>query len=52
MVQDVLTFAGIRKCDTVVFGRASHSWLGELIEGDPAEEFVRKGKGLTIWVVG
>ena len=51
MVQEVLTFAGLRKCDTVVIGRASHSWLGEIIEGDPAEEFVRKGKGLTIWVV-
>jgi nucleotide-binding universal stress UspA family protein len=51
MVQEVLTFAEIRKCDTVVIGRASHSWLSEMIEGDPAEEFVRKGKGFTIWIV-
>jgi nucleotide-binding universal stress UspA family protein len=51
MVQEVLTFAGIGKCDTLVIGRTSHSWLAELINGDPAEEFVRKGKGLTIWIV-
>ena len=24
------------------------SWLGELIQGDPAEELVRQGKGFTI----
>ena len=51
MIQEVLTFAGIRKCDTVVIGRSSHSWLSKLIEEDPAEEFVRRGKGFTIWVV-
>jgi nucleotide-binding universal stress UspA family protein len=51
MVQEVLNLAQMRKCDTVVIGRASLSWLGKLIHGDPAEEFVRQGKGLTIWVV-
>ncbi|MFZ0880656.1 MAG: universal stress protein [Candidatus Acidiferrales bacterium] len=49
--QEILKLARLRKCDTVVIGRASLSWLGKLIHGDPAEEFVRQGKGFTIWVV-
>ena len=49
--QEILSLAKMRKCDTVVIGRASLSWLGKLIHGDPAEEFVRQGKGFTIWVV-
>lgn len=49
--QQILRLARLRKCDTVVIGRDSPSWLGELIHGDPAEEIVRQGKGFTIWVV-
>ena len=48
---EILELARLRKCDTVVIGRDSLSWLGELIHGDPAEELVRQGKGFTIWVV-
>jgi nucleotide-binding universal stress UspA family protein len=48
---EILGLARLRKCDTVVIGRKSLSWLGELIHGDPAEELVRQGKGFTIWVV-
>jgi nucleotide-binding universal stress UspA family protein len=49
--EEILRLARLRKCDTVVIGRDSLSWLGELIHGDPAEELVRRGKGFTIWVV-
>lgn len=49
--QEILSLARLRKCDTVVIGRDSLSWLGELIHGDPAEELVCQGKGFTIWVV-
>ena len=49
--QEILRLARSRKCDTVVIGKKSLSWLGELIHGDPAEELVRQGKGFTIWVV-
>ncbi len=49
--RETLKLARARKCDTVVIGRTSLSWLGDLINGDPAEEFVRQGKGFTIWVV-
>jgi nucleotide-binding universal stress UspA family protein len=49
--QEILSLARSRTCGTVVIGRDSLSWLGELIHGDPAEELVRQGKGFTIWVV-
>jgi len=49
--EEILGLARLLKCDTVVIGRDSLSWLGELINGDPAEELVRQGKGFTIWVV-
>ena len=49
--QEILSLARSRTCDTVVIGRDSLSWLGELIHGDPAEELVRQGKGFTIWIV-
>src|ERR1017187_6073893 len=49
--EEILRLARLRMCDTVVIGRESLSWLGELIHGDPAEELVRQGKGFTIWVV-
>ena len=48
---EILELARLRECDTVVIGRDSLSWLGELIHGDPAEELVRQGRGFTIWVV-
>jgi nucleotide-binding universal stress UspA family protein len=47
----ILQLARMQKCDTVVIGRKSLSWLRELIDGDPAEELFRRGKGFTIWVV-
>src|ERR1700686_1141655 len=49
--EEIRRFARLRKCDTVVIGRESLSWLGGLIRGAPAEELVRQGKGFTIWVV-
>jgi nucleotide-binding universal stress UspA family protein len=49
--EEILRLASARRCDTVVIGRNSLSWLGELIHGDPAEEIVRQGKGFTIWIV-
>src|SRR6202051_5081964 len=42
--QEILGLARSRKCDTVVIGRKSLSWLSELIPGDPAEELVRQGQ--------
>lgn len=41
--QEILRLARARRCDTVVIGRKSLSWLGDLIHGDPAEELVRQG---------
>ena len=49
--KEILRLARARKCDTVVIGKKSLSWLRELIDGIPAEELVRQGKGFTIWVI-
>ena len=48
---EILKIARGRKCHTVVIGRQSLSWFRELVQGDLAEELVRRGKGFTIWVV-
>ena len=48
---EILKIARGRKCHTVVIGRQSLSWFRELVQGDLAEEIVRRGKGFTIWVV-
>ena len=49
--EEILKIAGARKCHTVVIGRQSLSWFRELVQGDLAEELVRRSKGFTIWVV-
>jgi nucleotide-binding universal stress UspA family protein len=49
--KEILALARTRRCDTVVIGRKSLSWLGKLIDGDPVDELVRQGVGFTIWVV-
>lgn len=49
--KEILRLARMRKCDTIVIGKKSLSWLRELMDGDPAEELVRQGKGFTIWVI-
>jgi nucleotide-binding universal stress UspA family protein len=41
--KEILALARARRCDTVVIGRRSLSWLGELINTHPAEELVRQG---------
>ena len=51
MTRQILGLALARKCDTVVIGRKSLSWLVRIIHGDVAEDLVRRGKGLTIGVV-
>ena len=48
---EILEAARARRCSTVVVGREPVSWLRELMRDDLAEEIVRRGKGLTIWVV-
>lgn len=38
-------------CNTIVVGRESFSWLGERWHQHLCHEIVRRGKGLTVWVV-
>lgn len=49
--REILKLARARKCDTVVVGKKSLSWLGKLIDRDPVEGLVRRARGFTIWVV-
>jgi nucleotide-binding universal stress UspA family protein len=51
VIQNLLEAAQTHACDTIVVGRQSHSWLRELVQGHVADELVRQGEGLTIWVV-
>ncbi len=50
-VDDILDVARDKKYDTVVFGRRSFSWLKEMFHRHVADELVKKGQGLTLWVV-
>jgi nucleotide-binding universal stress UspA family protein len=51
VAERIIHLARSRKCGTVVVGREAVSWFRELVRGDLAEELVRSGKGVTIWVV-
>jgi nucleotide-binding universal stress UspA family protein len=51
LVQNLLEAARANACDTIVVGRQSHSWLRELVQHHLADELVRQGEGLTVWVV-
>ena len=47
----ILEMARAGRYHTVIVGRESVSWFRELVHGDIAEELVRHGRGLTIWVI-
>jgi nucleotide-binding universal stress UspA family protein len=48
---EILELARERRCHTVVVGSESLSWMRQLLGSDPIEELLRRGNGLTIWVV-
>jgi nucleotide-binding universal stress UspA family protein len=48
---EILDLARKHKYHTVVVGSDSLSWLRQLLDGDPVEELLRRGKGFTIWIV-
>lgn len=48
---DIVEEARASRCGTVVVGRTSFSKLRELFQQHIADELVRRGHGLTIWVV-
>ncbi len=51
LVNDILESGRKDDCGTIVVGRKSFSWLKEMFHHHIADELVRKGHGLTIWVV-
>jgi len=48
---DILDAGRLNKCNTVVVGRKSFSWLKELFHHHVADELVRNAHKLTVWVV-
>lgn len=50
--KEILELARWKSCRTIVVGRRSLSWLKSITAGkDLAENLVRQGKDLTIWIV-
>jgi nucleotide-binding universal stress UspA family protein len=48
---DILDAARLNKCNTVVVGRKSFSWLKKIFSHHVADELIRKAHDLTVWVV-
>ncbi len=48
---DIMEAGRVKKCNTVVLGRKSFSWLKEIFQRHVADEWVRHAHNLTIWVV-
>lgn len=49
--ETLLEMAHMCRCQTVVVGRRSVSWLHEMFSQDISEELLRKGKGFCVWAV-
>jgi nucleotide-binding universal stress UspA family protein len=48
---DILDAGRLNKCNTVVVGRKSFSWLKEIFSHHVADELIREAHDLTVWVV-
>ncbi len=51
LVNDILEAGRKDGCGTIVVGRKSFSWLKDMFHHHIADELVRKGHGLAIWIV-
>jgi K+-sensing histidine kinase KdpD len=51
LANDILEVGELNQCRTIVVGRESFAWLREIFHHHVADELVRKGHGLTLWVV-
>jgi nucleotide-binding universal stress UspA family protein len=47
----ILEAGRLNKCNTVVVGRKSFSWLKEIFHHHVTDELIRKAQDLTVWVV-
>lgn len=50
--REIVEVAQRARCDTIVVGRTSLSWLKEQMGQHVGEALVKKAQGLTLWVVG
>ena len=51
LASDILDAGRLNKCNTVVVGRKSFSWLKEIFHHHVADELVRNAHNMTVWVV-
>lgn len=51
LTADIIDAGRLKKCNTVVVGGKSFSWLKEILQHHVADELVRHAHNLTIWVV-
>ncbi len=51
LMADIMEAGRVKKCNTVVVGRKSFSWLKEIFQHHVADELVRHAHNLAIWVV-
>ncbi len=51
LMADLIEAGRARKCNTVVVGRKSFSWIKEIFQHHVADQLVRHAHNLTIWVV-
>ena len=51
LMADIMEAGRMKKCNTVVVGRKSFSWLKEIFQHHVADELVRHAHNLAIWVV-
>ena len=51
LVNDILEASERHGCGTLVVGRHSFYWLREIFHRHVADQLIRKGRGLTVWVV-
>lgn len=51
LTADIMEAGRLKRCNTIVVGRKSFSWLKDLFQHHVADELVRHAHNLTIWVV-
>jgi nucleotide-binding universal stress UspA family protein len=51
LVNDILNAGERSGCGTLVIGRHSSSWLRDIFQSHVADQLIRKGRGLVVWVV-
>lgn len=49
--EELLEMARRYRCRTIVLGHQAHSWFREIVQSDLTEHLIRRGEGITFWIV-